>query len=859
MLNIDDQPRTHLLEAIRRGRAFLALGAGASKTSRNRFGKEVLLGGGLAQLLCDEAGIPYSNEPLKDVISATIPSIISEARFHEILREQFFNITPSKELNALLKFSWKRLYTWNIDDAIASVTGSVQRLKFYNGMLDKAYTDYEINTLPVIQLHGDAGKPEHGFIFSEDQYNQRLIAQNHHWYRQLAQDYTSFVPIFIGSQLEEPILSAELERARPARGAGLGQAYLVSPSAITQIKRLSLEARQIIYIQATLLEFTDFLRAELGNEFGPAFIASEISKFASETVKAKNLTSSEAVLATYIFQHRHSAAYSDAAQYPIDVQNAAARKYLEGNPPSWRTAVSDTPVWLTQTSDLYKSVCKSIFEKEQIFVVIGQAGSGKSTAIMQCLLRYSQDHSDIAFYEIRAEVPSLKSALRLMSETISDDHIIVYIADAFAFGDSFAEDIFSIPEKRMTVFTSARTGEWNSRIKRQINSDQKPFKFERFAPKDFQPLIDRLLKYVPSPTLLRMTPSERKAKLGQSNSQLLIALKETTYADAFTNVITNEFESLPSFDEQRLLLICGLGSLSRAGVDRGAAREAYDAGNPQVSFKDALHALDGIVIEQATGRLSARHELYVRHIFEAVANLDEVLGAITSILKTFTKYQHPIMKTVTRLDSILFKYLLSHNFLKDLSKSHSSDRAGLRVYEQFEIDFQLDGHYWLQYGQYLSEIGEHQDAMSMFDKSIQAYPENEYAVHALADCQLKVAATQNQYDAHTRELIRRSVTTLLAQDEALGGPTDHYAIVTLAHGHIGVLVAHKQTELALEAAKRYLGRIQAIRLSHDNDILSHAYSRLLKFTISREWKDSPFNMARNVTSDRRNRNWRQRS
>ncbi|MET3723463.1 SIR2 family protein [Sphingomonas trueperi] len=840
MLAVDEQAKNYLLRAIRRGRAVLVLGAGASKTSQSRFRKDVALGKDLARLVSEEAGVTYKGETLKAVLSACVPRILSRDQLNEILQQQYQEIIPSQELKSLLSFSWKRLYTWNIDDSIEGVTHSVQRRRYYNGMIDKAFIDHGLETLPVIHLHGDAAKPEHGFIFSDSEYNKALIAGKHHWYRQLAQDYVSNVPIFIGSQLEEPILAFELDRARPAEGEPLGQAFLVSPDEPSDIELLEMQSRQIVYLRGTLSDFSEFLRSELGATFKPADVASAISDFAASTVKTNYLSNSAAIVATYIYQHKHSETLADSIAYPPEVRDAASRKFLEGAPPSWRIAVSETPVWLTQTDDLLKFVKRSIFDKDRIAMVVGQAGSGKSTALMQALLRYSRDNGDAPFYEIRGEVPSLKAALHLLADTVTSEHIVVYVADAFVFGDSFGEDVLSVHAGRMSIFSSARTGEWNSRLKRQLSSNAKTFKFERFVQADYQPLIDRLLQYVPSPALLQMTPAERRERLGHANSQLLIALKETTYADAFTNVITKEFEALASIDEQKLLLICGLGSLSRAGIDAGAVREAFEASGANLPFDDAMNALEGIVVKHENGRLSARHELYVRHIFESVADIEEVMGSICSVLETFTKYKHPIVKNVARLDAVLFRYLLSHNVLKEIAISHGSAYAGLKVYEKFDLAFQLDGHYWLQFGQYLSEIGEYDQAMDMFDKSIQAYPENEFALHALADCQLKVAARRASYDAHTRELIRKAVATLVEQDEAMGGPSDHYAIVTLTHGHVGALVIHDQMPQAREAAERYIKRIGAIRRVHDDDLLSKAFERLLNFTTGQGWKEAPF-------------------
>jgi hypothetical protein len=74
----------------------------------------------------------------------------------------------------------------------------------------------------------------------------------------------------------------------------------------------------------------------------------------------------------------------------------------------------------------------------------------------------------------------------------------------------------------------------------------------------------------------------------------------------------------------------------------------------------------------------------------------------------------------------------------------------------------------------------------------------------------------------------------------MGGPSDHYAIVTLAQGHVGALIIHKQLEQAQEAAERYMKRVSTIRRVHDDDLLTTAFERLLNFTTGQGWKEKPF-------------------
>lgn len=205
MIQLSLEDERLLLRALEEGRIVLLLGAGASATSVNRKAKNVLQAKGLAQLLAEEAGLAYSDEPLPEVLGAVLGRRVSEDRFRRILDQEYTGIDPSLELSQLLEFTWRRLYTWNVDDALDNVKGGVQRRRVYNGMLDKVRPHEGLEYLQTIYLHGQAIKPEHGFIFSRADYSERLNKDSHDWYREAAADYASYTPVFLGSRLNEPI------------------------------------------------------------------------------------------------------------------------------------------------------------------------------------------------------------------------------------------------------------------------------------------------------------------------------------------------------------------------------------------------------------------------------------------------------------------------------------------------------------------------------------------------------------------------------------------------------------------------------------------------------------------------------
>ncbi|MDB5553828.1 MAG: hypothetical protein JWL86_3812 [Rhizobium sp.] len=233
---IDPADEQMLLTVIGEGNAVLFLGAGASATSTTQIGKPVMMASTLAAKLASMAGLTYADEDLTEVLSAVVGPRVSTGTFHELLKTEYTKTKPAKELEDIFSFSWRRIYSWNIDDAVENVRTGVQSRRYFNGLIDRVSAYEGLEFLQVIHLHGEALKPEHGFIFSSAQYNERLNQDTHDWYRQAASDYVLHSPIFIGSRLKEPILSAELDRARPNPDAGLGLAFLITPDKFSQIQ-----------------------------------------------------------------------------------------------------------------------------------------------------------------------------------------------------------------------------------------------------------------------------------------------------------------------------------------------------------------------------------------------------------------------------------------------------------------------------------------------------------------------------------------------------------------------------------------------------------------------------------------------
>ncbi len=812
------------------------LGAGASTTSRNSEDLPIPMSAALAERFCTAAAIPYSGEQIKDVLDAIMgEKLLSSSQMLDIYRKAYRGCKPSAEFEKLFKYTWRRIYLWNIDDLVENIRSQkAQFIQIYNGMIDRAAEFDSHDYLHVVYLHGQISRPEHRFIFTEEDYNGAINGSWHYWYKRLAQDYFSACPIVVGSALNEPILSAEIDRVKRETDSQVGRAFLITPDELTPIRQRALRARGIVHVRGTLESFIEWLGTKIPDGSTPLDVLRKKNAYSNSEIE--QITKAEIDIAHSLYPVNPSELRLKTRQLDGADYTALARQFLNGFPPSWQLIVTDIPVELAATKILFNSLVAYLKSEKRLFVVTGQSGSGKSVAAMQALVRFTTEDPKTPVFELSPDVKSVTSAFKLI-EKLHPGGAIVYISDMFVYGDTFVEDLETLKGKNIWIVSTARTHEWRDKLSRYIDRSSEEFLFERFSDQDIDPLISRIVKYVPSPRFRKLNPEQQKTRLKSSKKQLLIALREATESENFTNVISHEFEKLPDVDTRRLLVIVGLATLARVGISDDMAREVYGRIASDRPYERALDALAGIVDSDKDGRLFARHELYIRHIIEKLIPFSDIIDAIVATLKYYLKYNIPIVRSVSRRDGLLFRAILNHKFISENERRKDAAGAGVRIYQEFEVDFQLDGHFWLQYGLYLAGRGELPESIRMLRRSIDAFPENPFAAHAYGDVQLRYAAQRHAFDEVTKDIINIAVGSLKRLDAESPIEVDVYPIVTLANGHISALLKHKERDEAIKVAKGYFERLSQVERLANSMTVKNARERVLRFVTLGDWQE----------------------
>jgi tetratricopeptide (TPR) repeat protein len=242
-----------------------------------------------------------------------------------------------------------------------------------------------------------------------------------------------------------------------------------------------------------------------------------------------------------------------------------------------------------------------------------------------------------------------------------------------------------------------------------------------------------------------------------------------------------------------------------------------------------LAKTSGIVHREGEA-LSARHPVYIEHLFEIAVTREEKAAAIRGLLEAFTAYAKPLRESVGRAAWSLFKLTINHGFLRNTLQGDSA--LVLSVYEAFARAFQEDALFWLQYGLALRQAGMQEEALEKLKMAVEAYPMKQ-TEHAYAQQQLILAlGTTSKAKAYTYLQEAKEVLTRLDSLYHDEEETD-YPLVTLSEHHTEIVAKFEGHKKGRDVAKDYANILQQrIKKGAVNPRLRQAWKRLALYATT---------------------------
>lgn len=805
------------------GRLMLLLGAGASAGSVDSTGAELPMGDELAKELSSGMGWSYSDELLSTVYSAINGN--NSAYLHSYLRDRLTNTRPSAALRTLASYPWPRIFTLNIDDCFENASRNIskQRLRIYSRDSPLEEIDPIFNTVQLVKLNGSADKPEDGFIFSPQEYGEgsnRMPV----WYRELAQNYSSYTFVFVGSRLNEPLLQHALAEMRSAIRRSPLRGYVITPSA-TDIEKHHLESLNLQHIPGGIQDFATWMKREIAD------IPTGWSLAVSRRPELRNI---DRILSDRQKRALNSITLVSSDSLPrtsLNTEIGRIRNFYRGFKPEWADILDDIPANIAFIGNFIESI-EQHAEKRKCIALVGQAGSGKSTAMMKAALHLSLN-SNCPVYFLREPVSEINNVI-LSLEEINTDRFYIFIDKIDSMRKELREFIESSDAKNACVIFSERVNIWTRRVRDTLGPyTSYIFNVKKIVKEDASLILEKIEEFGPWTRLQGMNSAERLKEIyDRADRQLLIGLMEATTGVGFTQIIRSDFAGIGDDSHKQFLVLVGLASIHRYTISPNIVGRAL----VNLSIDEGVNVLasevEGIVLSQG-GKFAVRHPIYARELFEKIASPDMIKDCLISLLTAYADYEAPVIRHIGKSDGVLFKSVINHRFVREMMRN---DESRVRaIYGAFETTFHVDGLYWLQYGLALRGFGRHSEALEKLITAKQAFSSPQIE-HAYAQQLLIIAKNIANWD-EAEPLLVQAIDAFRSLD-SVGWEGDAYPIVSLAEGHISVVLRFQGLEAAQSLARQYGNELLSARKTNPNKRLQEAATTVVMFATTGTWKES---------------------
>lgn len=816
-------------DSLLNGKLILFIGAGASATSKTEDGSSIPMAGALAELLCQKAGMNYNNEGLSAVYNA-VKNKLGESQLQDILESQFKFCRYSEEYKLLTALPFKRIYTLNIDDCLERAFHHQRKNVDIKNRNDRIVEyDYEKEITTLVKLNGNINTPSLGYIFSPQEYAQNTLSNNN-WYEELVQDMHNYTFVFIGTKLNEPLLEYHLQKFKNDNGQTTSsRGFVITPSA-SEIEKIALANTNLEHINGSLKDFVQYFYKEFNNNIPThSDILKNIKPYIIDNDGKLDIVSKiEPITLDKI---------SKITRKPR--KNVQVENFYKGFKPTWEDITYNIPVLLKKTAKFLERNENQFDQSQKLFAILGNAGSGKSTALKQIALQIIKS-SNIPVYFIHNDYDNLFEIVKYL-DSINNLSYIVFI-DRILNNKYYEISEVLSNNKKVSFIITENTVLWEKKAKPVLDNFLQDYvDMSHIEKDDVNIILSHLQKYGSWTRLAKMSEKERYNELwGRAKKQLLIGLLEATSGIGYNEIIQKDFESISETNERNLLLLASIPALENLTANEKTLIKAISYLNKSFSgnIKGLADNLQGVLLYN-NGLVSTRHRVYSSKIFKQIDD-KEKYRILESYIMAFCHYQFPIVINISKKEAEIYKHLSNFKFLYRFFNKNK--RIILRLYKFFEKYLEQDGLFLAQYGLALRKFNQHLDAYEKLRLAKMAYPESLHIEHSLAQQMLILASVNWNHKFNREELFESAKEILLRISQLSIGDfrDDRYPIVALSKGHINFLIYKKDFNEAKNMATKYFNEIQRLPDYSTNQYLKTISESLMYFSIYGRWKSKQY-------------------
>ena len=232
---IDNDSLIKLERVLLKGAPILFTGAGYSKFAKNENSEELPDGKRLKELLIKKLLlIDEKEEDFTELMNSSLSDLCSycetevgKNNLRDYLTSLFSGCVPKPFHKTIANFSWKKVYTTNIDDLFENARDTPVAVQ----NLDREVSFTRAKSLEYIKLHGCVKNRSGEIVFSRQDYIDSMMNSKDYRFNSFAQDMQREDFIFLGFEMDEINLDYYLELYKAVQGhSSNGKMFFIKPN-----------------------------------------------------------------------------------------------------------------------------------------------------------------------------------------------------------------------------------------------------------------------------------------------------------------------------------------------------------------------------------------------------------------------------------------------------------------------------------------------------------------------------------------------------------------------------------------------------------------------------------------------------
>lgn len=542
-LGLSSEDLDQLAEGVARGRYHLLLGAGASVGGRGGDDRPLPSGDRLRDELIVDFALPAEPTELnlsQAYAAARRRKTPDGLMLGPYLRRRFCNCSPPDWLLRIPSFSWKRIWTLNIDDALEVVYRSAnpRRQQLMPVDWNEDYRDPPGQHIHAVHLHGRAGSDDPKLVFSVADY-QDATATKRTYHMMFGGQFTEDPFIVIGARIADEVdLVHFLRRGSTSRASGSGPSVAVLLN-VHPLLREELEAAGLIVLDMTAADFMAALE--------PRIRAAE-RRLAGIALPGVAELSPEA----RIFLNQFTALETNARPLP------QRREFYDGWEPTWFDILEEKDALFHQTREILARIdaARKSKEPQQIVQLLtGRWATGKSTTLYR-VAREVVRRGMAAFHFRGEQALDISAVIWWISRSPNSVLFFEGMADFATDVDRLAREAehHGLPMYVIGVERSTRLRTTTNELRPSVLAPEAIYRIERLDRADVDSLLAKLAERHRLGILAGVSPEGRKQHFRRANGHLFTALARLTEGPGFIQRVPNELRSQRLNDSELAVL-----------------------------------------------------------------------------------------------------------------------------------------------------------------------------------------------------------------------------------------------------------------------------------------------------------------